>query len=267
MKILKILLILILTAVTALYCFSTLSLRLDGSTVGPAFSCENDHLDISVEDDESILLQGITASDRQDGDLTSHILISGISKMVDGTCRVTYVVFDSDHNMATLTRTIRYTDYVSPRFQILAPLNYLKTDSIALLDRVKAVDVIDGDITGSIRVSYLGTTDLDDVHTIDLQVTNSMGDTARITIPVIRQEQNPKGQIELDTYLMYLNQGDSFRPRSHLTGLTVGTEEMPTDGVKIVGSVDTDTPGTYYVYYTYTQDGHDIKTALTVVVS
>lgn len=266
MKILKILLILVLAAVTALYAFSTVSLQMDGSNVGPTFSCESDHLDISVADDQSILLQGVTAADKQDGDLTSHILISGISKMVDSTCKVTYVVFDSDHNMATLIRTIRYTDYVSPRFRILEPLNYTKTDSIVLLDRLKVEDVIDGDITGDVRISYLNTTDQNDTYTIDLQITNSMGDTARITVPIIRQETRPKGQIELDTYLLYLQQGDSFRPREHLTGLTIGSLEESTEAVRIAGSVDTNTPGTYYIYYTYTQNEHDIKAALTVVV-
>lgn len=266
MKILKLLLILVLAAVTGLYCFSTVSLQLDGSGIGPTLSCETDHLDISVADGESVLLQGITASDKQDGDLTSHILISGISKMVENTARVTYVVFDSDHNMATITRTIGYTDYVSPRFQILEPLNYANNDPIALLDRLKVEDVIDGDITGDVRISYLNSTDQRDVYTIDLQVTNSMGDTARITVPLICRDEPQKGQILLDTYLLYLEQGETFRPRNHISTVTAGYAENPAEAVKITGSVDTGTPGTYYVFYTYTQDGYDLKTALTVVV-
>ena len=266
MKILKILLILILIAVTGLYCFSTFVLQSDGSDIGPVLSCDSDSLDISAEDDESVLLQGVTATDKQDGDLTSHILISGISKMVEHTCKVTYVVFDSHNNMDTLTRTIRYTDYVSPRFQVLEPLNYTYTSDIMLLDRLKVVDVIDGDITGDVRVSYMTDTDQSDVYTLDLQITNSMGDTARVTVPIIMQSTMPRGEILLDSYLLYLKQGDTFRPREHLAGVTLENVEDAMASVKIYGTVDTSTPGCYHVYYTYTRDGHDLKTALTVIV-
>ena len=136
MKKLRILLILTLLVVTGLYGFSTVSLRLLGSDIGPVLTCDSDTLDISVSDGESVLLQGVTAKDKQDGDLTGNILISSISKMVGGSARVNYLVFDSDNNVGSLTRTIRYTDYVPPRFQILKPLVYTPNEPVALLDRL-----------------------------------------------------------------------------------------------------------------------------------
>ena len=66
MKVLRILLIITLVAVAGLYGFSTLSLQLQGSNIGPVISCDTDTLDISVHDDRSVLLQGVTAKDRQD---------------------------------------------------------------------------------------------------------------------------------------------------------------------------------------------------------
>lgn len=270
MKTLRILLILTLLAVTGLYGFSTFSLQLRGTDVGPVLTCDSDTLDISVSDEESVLLQGVTAKDKQDGDLTGSILISSISKMVGGSARVNYLVFDSDNNVATLARTIRYTDYVPPRFQILEPLVYSSNEPVALLDRLLVNDVLDGDITGSIRVSYLTETELASVYTADLQVTNSAGDTARVTLPIIQQEGRIQGQVVLDSYLIYLKQGASFNPRSHLTRVEIGTGSTAawgdTQDVTVSGNVDTSTPGCYYVIYTYHQENTVIQSALTVVV-
>lgn len=268
MKVLRILLIITLVAVAGLYGFSTVSLQLQGANIGPVISCDTDTLDISVHDDRSILLQGVTARDRQDGDLTDRIFISGISKMVNHTVRVTYLVFDSDKNVSTLQRTVHYTDYTAPRFQILRPLVYASTDSVKLLDRLKVEDVLDGDITGSVRVSYMSTTDNPDIFHVDLQVTNSSGDTARLTLPIIQESSNTPGSITLDTYLLYLDQGASFNPRAHLTRVTLNDADVSpaTRDVTITGTVDTATPGTYYVCYTYLHENIPIQSVLTVVV-
>lgn len=271
MKTLRILLILTLLVVGGLYGYSTVSLQLHGADIGPVLTCDSDTLDISVADDKSVLLQGVTAKDKQDGDLTGNILISSISKMVGGAARVHYVVFDSDNNMATQTRTVRYTDYVPPRFQILEPLIYSANDRVALLDRLLVGDALDGDITGSVRVSYLNTTDIDSVFTADLQVTNSAGDTARVTLPIIRQDRYTQSRIVLSSYLVYLNQGASFNPRAYLTGVELerygdGETRGDLQDVTVTGTVDTSTPGCYHVFYTYSQEDILIRSALTVVV-
>lgn len=270
MKTLRILLILTLVVVTALYGYTTVSLRLRGAGDAPTLTCSSDTLDISVKDDKSALLQGVSAQDKQDGDLTGSVLVSGISKMVGGSARVDYLVFDSDGNIATLERTIRYTDYTSPRFQILEPLVYFYNDSVALLDRLLVDDCLDGNITGSVRVSYLQETEQDHIFNVDLQVTNSAGDTARVTLPIIRQEYRNQGNVVLDTYLLYLNKGASFNARSHLSRVELFSGNLETRGdnqdVRITGTADTSTPGTYYIYYTYTQENIFIQSVLTVVV-
>ena len=59
----------------------------------------------------------VSAYDNQDGDLTSGIVIGGISKLIsDNTAKITYMVFDSDNNMARMTRLVKYTDYKKPYF-------------------------------------------------------------------------------------------------------------------------------------------------------
>lgn len=62
------------------------------------------------------------ASDDRDGDLTDQILIKGVTPaLADSSAQVTYIVFDSANNMATVTRTVRYTDYQAPALRCPGP--------------------------------------------------------------------------------------------------------------------------------------------------
>ena len=92
--------------------------------VGPQITCPDEPLEISAKDNESALLVDVTAKDEQDGDLTNRISIGGISKLISkDTAKVTYMVFDSDNNMASCVRYIRYVDYHRPTFEVLAKHN------------------------------------------------------------------------------------------------------------------------------------------------
>lgn len=268
MRLTRILLVLVFLAVAAVYTVQDMALRFSTADVPPTLTCGEGILDISVKEDESALLSGVTATDAQDGDLTDQVLVSGISKLLPGnTAKVTCVVFDSDDNMATLTRTIRYTDYQLPRFYLSEPLVYTVMDEIELLDRLHARDVVEGDITGSIRVSRTEYTDDPEVNTIDVQITNSMGDTAYLTIPaILYQDTEPRPLVSLSTYLVYLNKGVSFDAESYLMDVTFEDEPLKTDKVEITGQVDTNAPGTYMVFYRCTHGGTTGTAILTVVV-
>lgn len=268
MRYVKILLILTLVIVTALYTMTTVSNQLSSKSSAPVIRCSSETLEISVTDDESVLLSGITASDDQDGDLTAKVRISGISKLIeDHTAKITYVVFDSDHNMASYTRYIRYTDYRSPRFSITEPLIYYQSESMTLLDRICVTDVIDGDITDSVRVSTLIATADPEIYSVALQVTNSMGDTVRLELPVIQITGFAlRPEVYLSEYLVYLPQGSSFSADEYLLYVTTPEGTGSRDNVRISGTVDTSTPGTYFVQYTYPYESTAGSSVLAVVV-
>lgn len=268
MKAFKIILAALLAAVSALYGFSTLRASLSGQDEGPTISCSGDALEISVSDSSDALLAGVTASDAQDGDLTSKVRVLSISKFITGgTAKITYVVFDSDNNMASLTRELRYTDYVSPTFAITQALIYGQNASIELLDRLQVTDCIDGDITQSIRVSSLKSTSDPEVFTVDIQVTNSMGDSTQITLPIIRQESTlNRAEVRLSEYLVYIQAGSSFDSRSYLSAVATPTGYGYLSDVEISSTVDTSTPGTYYVFYVYRDQDCSGTSILTVVV-
>ncbi len=270
MKLFKLLLITLLTLVTVLFGYDTFREKASGRQDGPTITCSDEVLTLSVSDGEEVLLSGVTAKDKQDGDLTGHILIQGVSRQIteDNMTTVTYLVFDSDGNAASVTRNIRYTDYTKPRFTISEALTYAGTQNIALLDRLQAIDCIDGDITNNIRVSSMTTTGDPEIYTIDVQVTNSFSDTSRLTLPlVIYSTYTSRPVIHLTDYLVYLNRGASFHSRQYLKEVELSRYETgEISDVKIESKVDTSTPGTYMVYYRYYNEGNASLAVLTVVV-
>lgn len=233
----------------------------------PVISCSSEILEVSASDDETALLAGVTATDPQDGDLTDQVIVGGISKLISkDTAKVTLLVFDSDDNMGMLIRYIRYTDYQRPLFAIKEPLVYSSTDEVNLLSRLSATDVVDGDITKQIRVSTLAPTDSSDVYDISIQVTNSVGDTAWLDLPVLVQQTDPlRPIITLDSYLIYVDVGTEFDPAANI--VSVITEQTPGNiaDVTINSNVDTSKADTYRVTYTYNSNGN-VGTAIATVV-
>ena len=268
MRFIKILLVLVFAVTAVLYTMNDLRNTLSDTDEGPVLTCSEQTLSVSVSGGRQALMQGITAEDAQDGDLTDRILISGISNIIsDNNARVTYVVFDNDDNMATCTRNIRYTDYVPPRFSLDTALCYSASESISLLDRLHAYDAIDGDITRNIRVSYSNETDDSRIYTIDAQVTNSVGHTITLTLPmVVYQNSDLRPVVELETYLVYLEKGSELDPDSYISRATYNGDQLGTGNVKISGEVDTDTPGTYTLTYCAAYNGTEGLAVLTVVV-
>ncbi len=68
--------------------------------------------DISYDEGQDIskLLEGVTAEDKQDGDLTDQVFVLQLVKLQDEKqAMVTYGVQDSSHNVATARRIIQYT--------------------------------------------------------------------------------------------------------------------------------------------------------------
>lgn len=242
-----------------------------GSTdrdVPPEISCPNDILEISAADSEEVLLSGVVASDPQDGDLTERISIAGISKLVTrDTAKVTYMVFDSDNNMASCVRRIRYVDYHRPTFEVTEPLVYATTEDVAMLPRLKAVDVVDGDISKNIRVSTLEPTNHSEIFHVTVQVSNSVGDTSVLTLPVLMLESNPlRPELQLSDSLIYVKQDSEFIPSAYLLSVRAPGLVPSVADVTVDNGVDISKPGTYYVRYTYSANGSTGTAILTVVV-
>ena len=116
----------------------------------PEIVSDREVLEIPCEYTQEQLMEGLTATDQEDGDLTSRIVEGSFSRFIEpGLCNLTYVVFDSANQPASLTRQVRFTDYHSPWFTLTEPLVFTEGEGSynEMMARLGAEDQLDGDLT------------------------------------------------------------------------------------------------------------------------
>ena len=206
----------------------------------PEIHCPEQPLVIAMSEAENgRLLEDVTAWDGKDGDLTGHVLVQSVEKTVGGnTASVTYAVVDSDNHVATCTREVQYTDYQPPRFSLTRELRYSVGSAVRVKDRLTAWDVLDGDLSDRIRViSGTTSTTVEGNYPATFEVTNSLGDTASITLEIQVKNQEPgEPDIRLSEYLIYRKQSDTFDAMRYVESVSGGSAEdvtvrLPEDGL------------------------------------
>ena len=102
-------------------------------------------------------LEGVTAYDEEDGDLTDKIQYTGnINVNVVGTYEATYSVTDSDGNTTVVKRkvTVVLTDLTPPFMTGVDDIDLIVGDTeFTLLGGVEANDTIDGNLTSKITAT------------------------------------------------------------------------------------------------------------------
>ena len=257
-----------------------------GKDGGPVIFYPEGVLEISVQDGEEALLQGVTAKDDKDGDVTGSILVDKLSGF-DGENRreVTYAAFDSDGNVTKATREIVYTDYTPIRFQLNHSLRYRTGETINLSELVGASDSLDGDLSDKVKVKLESglSTRTSGVYRIQFSVTNSACDTRILDTELeVYDAAMNEAVVNLTTYLIYYEDGkpDYY---SYLDSVIVGgihynfqngkNIATGTDGstlsrssLQIRSNVDPSTPGVYPIYLIYQDDAYQGMAQLMVVV-
>lgn len=222
-------------------------------------------LRVSVLDDLQMLLQGVSAQDDRDGDVTKWLVVESIEQPnAEDQVVVTYAAFDRTGNVSKAQRTVQYTDYTGPRFTLSQPLVFPYSTWFDMMPLIGAEDALDGDIRHKVKVTVLDETVITDegIHNVMLHVTNSLGDTEELVIGV---EVYPAGKytaaLTLTDYIVYLPVGAKFDPEDYLDsfavyGQTVSLENgVPADlKMQIEGKVNTGVPGTYSVAYTVSRE-------------
>lgn len=230
----------------------------------PTITVSAEALELSVQDPKEAYLQGVTALDDKDGDVTASLVVSSVRLVdADGTIEVTYAAFDKAGNVASAVRNAKYTDYVSPRFTASQSLSFPAGPAFDLLKILKAQDVLDGDISHRVRMTYLDEQAIITVgtHRVELRVSNSMGETVRLEIPVeVYAADTYNATLTLTDYLIYLPAGEELDAESYLKAYTKGNATVSLRGglpegctLDIKNQVQTDIPGVYTVEYRVSQ--------------
>lgn len=291
MRLLKLFSVCFTAVAVALFALTLVLRAFVRDTEGPTISMNSDVVEISVGDADDSILAGVTAMDARDGDVTASLVVESLSNLVGDERIANIAAFDSDNHVTKVTRTVRYTDYTSPRFTLTDPFTLpVGSKSTAMTKNLTAIDCIDGDITGRIsRANAEGSTFNSSVpgyYPVEFSVSNSAGDVESFVASV---EVYDSSTVDLPAFaltdaLIYLPQGSSFEPLDYLRALSVDSvsyrmyqgvlvrstlvSQLEREGgdpnnvgsanlydtslITINNPVDTSAPGWYEVSYTVT---------------
>ena len=250
-------------------------------TSPPVLSFNEEEITVELDATDKEIAKGVTAYDDVDADVTDSILIESIKKQEGGdnnAFTVTYVAFDKSDNPGRCSRTLYYRDYRKPHFSFTQELRFPENQSLSLFNYIQADDCIDGDVTPFI--TFAGNDSIPEkpekgIYDCTVQVTNSVGDTAELTVRVEiyedgYEERSLKPQIVLKEYLVYQQAGDKLDPADYLDYVNdqgiLNTIDI--SKIRVQSDVDVNKTGTYEVGYFYTSEktGYSCNTYLTVVV-
>lgn len=229
----------------------------------PVVVCDSDRITVSVTASDEELMEGVTATDNRDGDLTDSIAIESISAFAGNERIIVYAAVDKKGNVGRTQRVLEYTDYEPPRFGLDAPLRFCAGLTPDLLKDVTASSTLDGDLTGKVKYSQSSGITVSEAGTYEVEysVTDSTGTISYLPVTVEMYDPiKERGTVELSDYLVYVEQGSDFNEREYFK------ESSVSGSLNINSNVDTDTEGVYTVDYTVSGGGNVAKSRLIVVV-
>ena len=282
MRNLRILIVVFFCIVAVFFTATYIHERMTTDYNAPYITAETDTLRIPVSATEEDLLVGLTAYDKLDGDVTDTLVVVSKTKFISkGVLRVNYAAFDENKNVGTYSREVTYTDYVSPHFHLTTPLRYASGGSTPdYLEQITAEDCLDGDITSQIKVTTGRSVAISDSVTqqqINLQVTNSAGDSAVLELLMSREDYSSLNQPApaLRDYILYVDAGGRLNLADNVIGVWAGGNvrsfaeagfDAETDVSFDAGTVRYSVPGTYTVIYRLSREGEELGTARLIVV-
>ena len=269
----------------------------------PEIRMEKEEITMSVNDPEEVILEGVTAYDKKDGNLSNVLVVEYISNFISDNRRIaTLAVGDANGNISEAKRTIRYSDYQPPRFSLDGPLIFsVNASNTDILSGISATDLLDGSINEKIRIDIENkssrSTSAGD-YSAEISVTNSAGDTSKLDVTLSLYDQselNSMPDINLTKYLIYIKKGESIDPWSYVESVRMNNTEYTKydDGalysvnyqttlstnpeeaeeaviheseMQIANGVDSTTPGVYEVVYRIVNKSEVTGTVRLIVV-
>lgn len=252
----------------------------------PVIDMDSDSVNVSVEGGDMAILEGVTATDDKDGDITGNLFIESRSDFIEkGRFNVTIAVSDKDNHVTKAKREVVYTDYKSPQFSLSQPLKFQtireKRDDLNISSGLSATDVIDGNISNNIKISseYSLYSYSTGDYPMEFIVTNSMGDTSKLPVTVTiysSEEESGLPEIVLTDYLINTSVGtevdlDTLIEQIYYHNSTYRRGEdgnyyngeidyegnpviLSSDSIQIEADIDWNTPGVYEVKVTVSDD-------------
>lgn len=215
----------------------------------------------------SQILTHISASDAEDGDLTSSIMVVNdqytANKHIIGTYPVMLYVEDSDWNGVYFTFYVSVVDVSSPVITGPTAISVLYTNTLTdaqILSQYVASDNYDGNLTSSIVVEsngYIAYSSTVGTYQVVLKVTDSSGNIGRKTVSIV-VTSNSMPVFTVDGHFLVVPVG--VNPSiQQIVDTLIASGQLPS-GYQIVVlsntySTNFNTPGKYNLSFRLTGDG------------
>ena len=222
---------------------------------------------VSVEVGGSFIDPGATASDSNDGDITSSIIISGTFDLNStGTYALTYNVSDSAGNSAdSVTRTIIVEDTSPPQFSLNGDSNLdIDLNTVFVDPGATAIDSYEGDISSSVNIIGNVDTSIIGSTTLFYNVSDSSGNAASQLVRTVNVVENTlpiisligDASVTIEVFSSFVDEGatatDNYDGNITNTIVSTGTVDPSTVGVSIIRYNVTDSSGNSAVEVTRT---------------
>ncbi|MBC1475953.1 DUF5011 domain-containing protein [Listeria grandensis] len=209
---------------------------------------------------------GVSATDTEDGNLTSQITITAndVDTSNVGTYHVTYSVTDSDGNTTTKTITVTVTSNDAPVISA-TDQTLKKGGTFSPYADVTASDTEDGDMTLAVEVTAndVDTTQVGTYH-VTYSVTDSDGNTTTKTITVT-VTSNDAPVIQASNITMRVNK--AFDVNNAVTASDTEDGDITSKIQVTANDVNVDKAGVYHVTYSVTDSDNNTTTkTITVTV-
>lgn len=222
----------------------------------PIFSIVDGAVQVSLRGKQPDLLAGVTAKDKQDGDLTHAIKASGTVDVTKaGSYTISYFVEDSEGLNATALRTFEVKND-APVIHAPESIQLLVGSNFAPFDQVSADDVQDGNLTGKLIYEGSVITAMPNASTVTYTVTDADGATTtkQVKVIVVAADATFTG-IENVT----IKVGEAF---DKMKGVSVKDPYTPNDkSFDVIGDVDNQEAGTYELSYSHKDKFDHVTTA------
>ncbi|MED1435251.1 immunoglobulin-like domain-containing protein [Bacillus mycoides] len=220
-------------------------------------------------------MAGVSATDEEDGDITSKIKVDGnVDTSKPGTYEVTYTVTNSKGLTIVRKQPVKVketegTKNEAPVLTVPFTTTLHVGEEFDPMAGVSATDKEDGNLTN--KVKYKGNVDTSKPgkYIVEYWVVDSKGVNATATQTVIVKENEeipdmePKLTVPVEATI---NVGDKFNPLSGVKAIDNEDGDI-TSKVTVDGNVDTSKPGTYELTYKVTDSkGHTVTAKQTVTV-
>ena len=184
----------------------------------PEITMNSELITVKIADPEKKLLEGVTATDGKDGDLTDKIIVESVSRFVEpNVCVVTYAVCDSDNHVVKAKRKVRYSDHHKPRFTLRSSLVYSDTTAVDLRKVIGVKDDMEGDISDSLVITQADAGNASGAYTILLRANNAKGESVSLKIPLyIESSADIASKIRLVKYIDYVKVGHVLNPDDYI---------------------------------------------------